>query len=205
MLKKIAIGFAVVVVLLVVVIATRPSTLRVERSQTISAPPAVVFALINDLHQWAGWSPWEKLDPNMKRTHEGAPSGVGALYHWAGNDEVGEGRMTITESRAPEHVGIKLEFLKPWEATNTTTFNITPSGADSKVTWVMEGESNFMAKAAGMVMDMDAMIGKDFERGLEGMKQLAEAKAKEEAAAALAKKAADEEAAAIEDAKTPMP
>jgi len=178
MLKKIGIGLAVVLVALVGFIATRPSTFHIERSTKIAAQPEVVFGQINDLHKWQGWSPWEKLDPAMKKTHSGAPSGTGAVYSWVGNKDVGEGRMTITDSRPSELVEIKLEFLKPFEATNKTTFSVKPGGDGSNVTWSMDGSNNFMSKAFGLFMDMDSMIGKDFEKGLAGMKQISEAEAK---------------------------
>src|SRR5262249_7146798 len=131
-------------------------------------------AQVNDFHAWPAWSPWEKLDPQMKKTFEGPASGVGAKYAWTGNDKVGEGRMTIEKSEKPSTVGIKLEFLKPFEATNATTFTFAPTAKGSKVTWAMDGENNFMAKAASLFMDMDKMIGGDFERGLTAMKTAAE-------------------------------
>jgi len=176
MLKKVGIGVVVLVVVLVVFIATRPSTFHIERSTKIAAPPELIFGLIDDFRKWQDWSPWEKLDPAMKKTHSGAPSGTGAIYSWTGNDDVGEGRMTITSSKPPEQVQIKLEFLKPWEATNTTTFTVKSGDGGANVTWAMDGNNNFASKAFGLFMDMDAMIGKDFEKGLSAMKALAEAK-----------------------------
>ena len=112
-----------------IVVATRPSTFRIERSATFAAPPESAFAQVNDFHAWSTWSPWDKLDPNMKRTYEGPAAGVGAKYAWAGNDDVGEGRMTIEKSEPARQIVIKLEFLKPFETTNTTTFSFTPSAA----------------------------------------------------------------------------
>jgi hypothetical protein len=158
------------------VVAMRPATFHIERSTKISAQPEIVFGLINDFHNWQGWSPWEKMDPAMKKTHSGAPAGTGAVYSWAGNDDVGEGRMTITGSRPSEVVEIKLEFLKPFEATNKTTFTVKPGGDGSNVTWAMDGNNSFATKLVGLFMDMDSMIGKDFEKGLANMKQMAEAK-----------------------------
>jgi uncharacterized protein YndB with AHSA1/START domain len=178
MLKKILIGLAAVIVLFVIVVATRPSAFRIERSTTISAPPEVVFAQVNDFHAWPGWSPWEKLDPNMKRTHSGPPAGVGAVYAWQGNGDVGEGKMTIQKSEPPSMVGIELEFIKPFTATNATTFSFANTGGGTKVTWAMEGKNNFVAKAASLFMDMDQLIGADFERGLAAMKSASEAAAK---------------------------
>lgn len=201
MLKKIALGFLIAVVGFVAFVASRPSTLRVERSLTMSAPPEVAFALINDFHAWASWSPWEKLDPDMVRSHGGAPEGVGAVYSWHGNEEVGKGRMTITSSQPAEHVAIRLEFLEPWEATNQTTFELTPAGDGVTVSWAMTGESNFVAKAASVFMDMDAMIGEDFERGLSTMKQVAEERARREAAERRAREQDEATAAALDAAE----
>jgi uncharacterized protein YndB with AHSA1/START domain len=178
MLKKILLGVAAAFVLLVIVIATRPAEFRIERSTTVSAPPEVVFAQVNDFRAWPAWSPWEKLDPTMKRTHSGAPSGVGASYAWLGNDDVGEGKMTIEKSEPPSTVGIKLEFIKPFAATNTTTFTFANTSSGTKVTWAMEGKNNFGAKAASLFMDMDQLVGADFERGLASMKTVSEAAAR---------------------------
>jgi hypothetical protein len=164
MLKKIFIGIGVVIIVFLIVVATRPAEFRVTRSASISAPPAVVFAQVNDLHKWDAWSPWAKLDPAMKQTHEGAPAGPGAVYSWAGNSDVGEGRMTITESRPDELVRIKLEFLKPFAAVSTTEFMFKPEGNQTAVTWSMTGTNNFMAKAMCLFMNMDKMVGGDFEK-----------------------------------------
>lgn len=175
MARKILIGVAAVLLLLVLVVVTRPATFHVERAITVAAPPDNAFALVNDFHAWPAWSPWEKLDPNMKRTFEGPSAGVGAQYAWSGNDDVGEGRMTVEKSDQPSQIGIKVEFLKPWAATNQTTFRFTPAAGGSKVTWAMDGENDFMAKAASLFMDMDKLIGGDFEKGLAAMKMAAEA------------------------------
>ena len=175
MLKKIGIGVGVVLLVLVVVIATRPAHFRVERSALINAPPPVVFELINDFHHWPQWSPWEKLDPGMKKTLSGAPAGTGAQYAWAGNDKAGEGRMTITDSKPTNLIGIKLEFLKPFAATNQATFTLTPAAGGTQVQWSMEGENGFISKAFCMVVDMDAMVGKDFEEGLGNLNRVAQA------------------------------
>jgi hypothetical protein len=183
MARKILIGVAVLIVLLVLVIVTRPSTFHIERSTTMAAPPESAFAQVNDLHAWSAWSPWEKLDPQMKKSFEGPPAGVGAKYAWVGNDQVGEGRMTIEKSEKPSTVGIKLEFLKPFESTSATTFTFAPAPQGSKVTWAMDGENNFMAKAFSLVMDMDKMIGPDFEKGLAAMKTAAETAPKPASAA----------------------
>jgi hypothetical protein len=132
MLKKIAVVLVVIVAGLAAFIATRPSELRIARSRPVQAPPDVVYAYVSDFHKWPEWSPWEKLDPAMKREISGPPAGPGATYHWVGNDQVGEGRMTITDSRAPQSVTIRLEFIKPWTATNTTQFDFAPSGSGTQ-------------------------------------------------------------------------
>ncbi|MGH9932366.1 MAG: SRPBCC family protein [Pyrinomonadaceae bacterium] len=179
MIKKILIGLAAIVVILVVVIALQPATYQVERSATIAAPASVVFAQVNDFRKWNAWSPWAKLDPAMKQTFEGASAGPGAVYTWTGNKDVGEGRMTITESHASDLVRIKLEFLKPFAATSATEFTFTPQGDQTAVKWKMSGENNFMAKAFSLFMNMDKMIGGDFEKGLAQMKSVAEAAPKQ--------------------------
>lgn len=201
MFKKVALVLGIVVAALLVVIATRPDEFKVERSVTVAAPPIVAFSQVNDFHGWASWSPWDKLDPNMKRVYEGSPSGQGAVYSWTGNDQVGAGRMTITDSKPGERVVIKLEFLKPFEATNTTTFNFAPQGEGTKVSWTMEGKNNFLTKAFTLVNDMDKMVGNDFEKGLAQMKVVTEGEAQKLAAAAAAAKAAEEVAAAAKAAE----
>ena len=174
MIKKIVLALAAIVVVFVVIVALQPSEFRVTRSATIAAPPPAVFAQVNDFHKWDAWSPWAKLDPNMKKTHEGAPAGTGAIYSWSGNDQVGEGRMTLTESRPSELIRIKLEFMKPFAATNTTEFTFKPEGDQTMVTWSMFGTNDFIAKAFGLFMNMDKMVGGDFEKGLAQMKSVVE-------------------------------
>jgi hypothetical protein len=174
MLVKILIALAAIVVVFVVVVAVQPSEFRVVRTAKMSAPPAAVFAQVNDLHKWEAWSPWAKRDPAMKQTYEGAPAGTGAMTAWAGN-KVGEGRMTIIESRPNELIRIKLEFLKPFAATNTAEFTFKPEGNQTAVTWSMAGTNNLMAKAFHLFMNMDKLVGGDFEKGLVQMKSVAEA------------------------------
>jgi hypothetical protein len=181
-------------------VASRPSEFRIERATTIAAPGALVFEELNDFRRWAAWSPWEKLDPAMKREYAGPPAGVGATYHWVGNDEVGEGRMTITES-APARVGIRLEFIAPMQATNDVTFELGPAAGGTDVTWAMTGHNDFMAKAAGLFMDIDALVGADFARGLADLTQVVEARWAEERAA----REAAEAASAAPPAETPAP
>lgn len=168
------IGIAVIVIVLVVVVAMQPAEFRLTRSTKISAPAAAVFAQVNDFHKWVDWSPWEKIDPELRRTYEGAPFGTGASYAWVGNKQVGEGRMTLMESRPNELIRIKLEFLKPFACTNDVEFTFKFEGTQTTVTWSMSGKNNFMAKAFGLVMSMEKMVGGDFERGLAQMKCVAE-------------------------------
>jgi uncharacterized protein YndB with AHSA1/START domain len=174
MLKIIFISLAVIIVVLVVIIALQPSQFRVARSTTIAAPPPAVFAQVNDFHRWEAWNPWGKIDPAMKQNYEGAPAGVGAVYTWVGNNEVGEGRMTIAESRPSELIRVKLEFFKPFAATNTAEFTFKPEGNQTAVSWSMFGDKNFMAKAIHLFMNMDKMIGGQFEKGLASMKSAVE-------------------------------
>ncbi len=178
MFKKIILGLVLLVAILVVVISMQPSNFKITRSITINAKPEMAFALVNDFKQWHQWSPWAKLDPNMKVTYEGAASGTGAIYRWEGNKDVGRGDITITESKPAELVAMSLHFIEPWEATNKTEIAFQPEGQQqTKVTWTMSGENTFMGKAMGLFINMDKMIGGDFERGLEKMKEVAEAPA----------------------------
>lgn len=174
MLKIALIAIAVIVVLFLVLVAMQPSDFCVARSATIAAPAPAVFAQVNELRKWEAWSPWAKRDPAMKQTYEGAPAGSGAVTAWAGNKDVGEGRMTITESRPSELIRIKLEFFKPFTATNTAEFTFRPEGSQTVVTWSMSGQNNFIAKAMHLFMNMDKMVGKDFESGLANMKTVTE-------------------------------
>jgi carbon monoxide dehydrogenase subunit G len=175
MLKTILISLAVIVIVFAVIVALQPSEFRIARSTTISAPPAAVFAQVNDFHKWEAWNPWGKIDPAMKQTYEGAPAGIGAIYTWAGNNEVGEGRMTITESRPSGLIRIKLEFFKPFAGTNIAEFTFKPEGNQTVVAWSMTGTRNFMLKAFGLFMSMDKMVGGMFEQGLAQMKAVVEA------------------------------
>jgi len=170
----ILIVIAVVVALLIVVIVSRPADFSIARSTSISAPPQAIFPQVNDLHNWEAWSPWAKIDPAMKMTFAGPASGTGAVYTWTGNSKVGEGRMTIVESRPSDLVRIKLEFLKPFAATNATEFTFQPQGNQTAVTWSMSGKRNFMTKAMSLVMSMEKMVGGQFEKGLQQLKAVAE-------------------------------
>jgi hypothetical protein len=176
MLKKIAIGFGAAVVLFAGFVALQPSEFRIVRTATIPAAAPVVFAQVNDFHHWEAWSPWAKIDPAMKQAYEGAPAGTGAIYTWTGNDQVGEGRMTVTESRPNELVRVKLEFFKPFAATSTSEFTFKPEANQTLVTWSMAGENTFICKAIGLFMDMDKEVGGQFAQGLAQLKSAAEAK-----------------------------
>jgi hypothetical protein len=175
MLIKILIVLALIVVVILVVAAQKSDYFRVERSISVSASPAAAFAQVNDFHKWGAWNPWAKMDPAMKETYDGAPSGVGASYSWSGNKNVGIGRMTLTESRPFEQIKIRLEFLKPFAATNTAEFTFKPDGNQTIVTWSMFGKSNFICKLMGLFMSMDKMCGSQFEKGLADLKTASEA------------------------------
>ena len=182
MRKKLLIVLGIVaglITVFLIVVALQPSDFRVTRSAKMAAPPAEPFAQVNDFHNWDAWSPGDKIDPAMKRTYAGPSAGVGAVYSWVGNQDVGEGRMTITESREPELIQIKLEFLKPMEGLCPTEFTFKPDGEQTLVTWTMSGKHNFIAKAMCLFMNMDKMIGDEFEKGLANMKKVVEAPAKE--------------------------
>jgi hypothetical protein len=172
MVTYILIGAAVVVALLVVVVALQPSTFRIARTVKLKAPASAIFSHINDMREWIAWSPWEKLDPTMRRTYEGAESGEGSVYSWVGDKNVGEGRCTIVESRPNELVRMRLEFVRPFKATNGAEFILTPEGDQTAVTWAMTGERNFMFKAMNLVMSMDKMCGGAFEQGLNDLKEI---------------------------------
>ncbi|MEQ1802877.1 MAG: SRPBCC family protein [Gammaproteobacteria bacterium] len=154
--------------------ATQPDSFRIERKITIDAPPARIFPLINDYRGWALWSPWEKKDPAMKRTHSGADTGVGAVYEWSGNSEVGSGRMEIIQSVPDSRIAIDLHFMTPFEARNTTEFMLEPKDGGTVVTWAMFGPSPFISKLMGLFMSMDTMVGGDFEAGLAALKARSE-------------------------------
>jgi hypothetical protein len=132
---------------------------------------------VNDLHNWQAWSPWAKLDPQAKVTFEGAPAGQGAVFTWSGNDDVGEGRMTLAESRPNELIRIQVAFVRPFEGGNVSEFAFKPDGAQTAVTWTMSGRNGFIGKAMCLFVDMDKMLGGDMEKGLAQMKAVTEAKA----------------------------
>jgi hypothetical protein len=171
----IALGLLVLTVVAVLVYAaTKPDAFRVQRAASIQAPPERIFPLINDFPSWRTWSPWEKKDPDLKRTYTGPASGKGAVYEWDGNKNVGQGRMEITDSSPPSRVAIQLDFFKPFEAHNAAEFTLDSRGDGTTVTWAMTGRQPFMFKVMSVFMDMDRLIGKDFEAGLANLKALAE-------------------------------
>jgi hypothetical protein len=174
----ILLAIAFIAILVFVIIAGQPDGFVVSRATKISTPPEKVFPHVNVLRAWDAWSPWAKLDPTAKMTYDGPPSGTGAGYAWAGNKKVGEGRLTILESHPSSLIRIRLEFLKPFKATNTAEFIFKPEGNQTAVVWSMSGKSNFFFKIFGLLMDCDKMIGKDFEKGLASMKSVAESAAK---------------------------
>ena len=178
MLKKILLALALIVVAFLIVVAMQPADFRVERSATIAAPPSVVFAQVNDLHRWQDFSPWAKLDPNARNTFEGPPAGAGAAIAWSGNSQIGEGRMTITESRPSSLVRMRLDFVKPMESTAVVEFTFRPEAGHTVVSWSMAGRNNFVAKAFCLFVNMDKTIGGDFENGLASLKRISEAAAK---------------------------
>jgi len=185
MIGKIVIALVVVAAAFVIVVATRPAEFHIERSIAVLAPPADAFAQVNDFHAWAAWSPWDKLDPKMERTHSGPPAGPGATYAWKSESgKVGQGRMTIEKSEAPTRVVVTLEFIKPFAATNTVTFSFDAAADGTKVTWAMDGRNGFMGKAFALLMNMDKTVGGDFERGLAALKVAAEAAPKPASAVA---------------------
>jgi uncharacterized protein YndB with AHSA1/START domain len=173
-ISRALLGVGAAIGLLAIVVATRPSTFHVERSVTIAAPAENAFSEVNDFHSWTKWSPYEKLDPQMKRTFEGAQAGAGASYAWKSDGRAGAGRMTIDQSEKASRVVIKLEFLEPMEMTNTATFTFVPTAEGTRVTWAMDGKNNFFGKAASLVFDMDKVVGADFEQGLAALKAVAE-------------------------------
>ena len=174
MFRKIAIVVGVLIAGVLGFAMTKPDSFHVQRTTKIKAPPDKIFPLINDFHSWGSWSPWEKVDPAMKRTHSGAASGEGAVYEWDGNAKVGKGRMEITDASAPTKVTIKLDFLKPIKGHNTAEFTLEPEGDFTNVTWAMRGSAPFISKVMQVFISMDSMLGKEFDTGLANMKSAAE-------------------------------
>ena len=174
MIKTIAIVIVALIAGVLVFASTKPDTFTVQRSATIKAPPEKIFAVLNDFHRWTDWSPWEKLDPAMKRTLGGAASGKGATYAWEGNSKAGQGRREIIESAPSSKVGVQLDFIKPFDSHSIAEFTLTPQGDSTQVNWSMRGPTPFVSKLMQVFVSLDAMIGKDFEEGLANLKNLTE-------------------------------
>lgn len=174
MIKIFAIVVVVLIAALLVFAATRSDSFRVLRAVSIKAPPEKIFSLINDFQKWGSWSPWEKMDPSMKRTYGGAANGKGSVYAWEGNNKVGKGRMEITGVSPPSKVVIKLDFEKPMEGHNIIDFTLEDKGDSTIVTWDMHGPHPYLAKVISIFISMDKMVGKDFETGLANLKAVAE-------------------------------
>jgi Polyketide cyclase / dehydrase and lipid transport len=170
----IAAVLALAIAVVLILALRKPDTLRVQRAASIHAPAEKIFALIDDFHQWRAWSPYETKDPDMRRTYSGAGSGKGAVYEWNGNKNVGSGRMEILDAPAPNKVVIKLDFISPFEGHNTAEFTLLPQGSATNVTWLMHGPAPLMSKVMQVFMNMDHMIGKDFETGLANIKRITE-------------------------------
>lgn len=204
MLKNILLIFAIALVAFFGYVATRPDTYRVERSAVVDAPPEVTFDLVNDFRGWDAWSPWNELDPDQEKTYSGPESGEGAVTAWSGDDKVGKGQMTITESVENERVVIDLEFKEPFESKSVTTFRFEPAGdGDTKVSWAMEGDSGLVMKAMSLFSDFDGMVGKDFEKGLASLDEAAQAESARRAEAEARARAEAEAQAAAEAEAAP--
>jgi len=174
MLRKLLLGVVVLIAAVLLLATRQPDTFSVERRIVVNAPPERVFAQINDFHAWEAWSPWAKLDPAIQVTYSGAAQGVGAVYEWRGNSDVGEGRMAIKSATAPSEVMIALDFLTPFESHNVTTFMLTPTESGTEVIWTMKGNAEYVTKLMTMFVSMDKMVGPDFSRGLEQLKAVVE-------------------------------
>ena len=170
----IAVVLAIVIAIVLILAATKPNTFSVRRATTVKAPPERIFPLINDFRQWGSWSPYENKDPAMKRSYSGAADGKGAVYGWEGNKNVGSGRMEILDTSEPSKIVIKLDFFTPFEGHNTAEFTMLPQGDVTNVTWLMHGPVPFMGKIMHVLMNIDRMVGKDFEIGLANLKRLTE-------------------------------
>jgi len=170
----VAVVLALAIAAVLILASRKPDIFRVQRVTTVKAPPEKIFSLINDFHQWGTWSPYETKDPAMKRSYSGADSGQGAVYGWEGNKNVGSGRMEILDAQAPSKIVIKLDFFAPFEGHNTAEFTMLPQGDVTNVTWLMHGPVPFMAKIMHVLMNIDRMVGKDFETGLANLKRLTE-------------------------------
>lgn len=176
MFRKIFLGLGVLLTILVMVVWMQPARFNVTRTAKIHAPVNDVFAQVNDLHNWEAWSPWAKLDPDAKNTFDGPAAGVGSSFKWSGNDKVGEGVMTILESKPNEYIKIKLDFIRPMQGTSTTEFFFKDENKDTEVTWAMSGENTFLSKAIHLCMNLDKVVGSEFENGLANLNNAVEKK-----------------------------
>src|SRR4051794_16726010 len=174
MLRRLIFGLAALIVAFLVVVWLQPDDFRLTRSTTIMAPAAEIFQRVNDLRQWEDWSPWAKIDPNAKISFEGPLAGPGAMFHWSGNDKVGAGTMTITESKPNERIAARTDFTRPFAGTSNSDFIFSQTGNQTNVIWTMSGTQNFIGKAICLVMSMDRTLGPDFEKGLAHLKQVSE-------------------------------
>jgi carbon monoxide dehydrogenase subunit G len=202
MFKIIAGVVGAIIAAVLVFAATKPDTFVVERGIAINAPPEAIFPFINDFHQWNAWSPYEHVDPNMQRTYSGAESGVGAVYNWSGNSDIGAGRLEITESTPPSKVALNLDFTKPMELSNKVVFALAADGGATRTTWTMSGPVPYPAKIMHVFINMDKMVGGDFEKGLVALKEVSE---KAAAAAPPAEPAAETPATETPASETPAP
>ncbi|MCB1207782.1 MAG: SRPBCC family protein [Verrucomicrobiales bacterium] len=175
MIKKILLGLVAVIAIILVIASVKSDDMNVSRSTIVSAPPEAIFKVVNDFRQWDAWSPWSKLDPKMKKSFEGPSEGVGAIYRWSGNNEVGEGSTTLVASKPAEMIGMKLEFVRPFAGTSDVQFTFVPEGTGTKVTWAMQSKQPFLGKVAGLFIDCEKMCGDDFSKGLESLKETVEA------------------------------
>lgn len=176
MLKTVGIILLVLLGALLLMASRQPDAFAIERSVVIAAPAETIYPKIADLHQWAPWSPYEKLDPQMKKVFNGTPGAAGASYYWSGNSKAGEGTITVRELMPPSKITMQLDMLKPIEGHNVIEFNLEPASGGTRVTWAMRGANSFLSKVVSVFMNMDTMIGKDFEDGLASLKTQVEAK-----------------------------
>jgi hypothetical protein len=174
MLKLILIALIAVVAIALVMAVLKPNRFRIERSTSIKAPAEKIFPHINNFHAWEAWSPWEKIDPACKRSYSGNESGIGTIYGWSGNKDIGQGSMEIVESTQYSKIVLKLDFIKPFEAHNMVEFLLQPQGDSTTVTQAMYGASPFISKLMSMCFNMDKMVGEKYEEGLASLKAIAE-------------------------------
>lgn len=173
MFMKIAIVVAILITIVLIYAATKPNTFHVERTIDVKAPPEKLFALVNDFHQWEAWSPYNK-DPAMKKTFSGSASGKGAMYAWEGNKDVGRGEITITDTTPPKEIDMALHMIEPFEGRNHVVLSFDAKGDTTTVTWALEDQHTYLLKIISTFLNLDRMIGKDFEVGLARLKTAAE-------------------------------